>query len=254
MWIDTHCHPFASDFDNDREEVIERARQAGVGKMIVVGFDKLTNRKTIEMADKYDFMWAALGVHPCDCEDLDEEEMKWIRETAVSNPRVVAIGETGLDYHHMRASKTVQQETFRRQINLAKELNLPVIVHSRDAAEDTLAALLEEKAEKVVFHSYTYDYEFGKKVWAAGYYTAFNGILTFPNAKDIQEAARRGPLDLFLIETDCPYLAPQSSRGKRNEMSHVVEVGRKLGELKGMPLQKLSDELEGLMKRFFKLA
>ena len=139
----------------------------------------------------------------------------------------------GLDYHHMSSPKEVQKDCFRKQVRLAKELDLPCIVHSRDAAEDTLALLLEEKAEKVVFHCYSYDLEFAKRVWAAGYYTSFSGVVTYPQAAAIQEAAAKGPLEQMLVETDCPFLAPQSIRGKRNEMAYTAEVGEKLAELRG---------------------
>ncbi len=240
MWIDTHCHPFSKPFEGDRDAVIQRAREAGVEKMIVVGFDHETNRQALKLAEQYDFMWATLGVHPCECGDLTEEEEKWIRETAV-HPRVVALGEMGLDYHHMSSPKEVQKECFRRQVRLAQELDLPCIVHSRDAAEDTLALLLEEGAKKVVFHCFSYDYEFAKRVWAAGFYTSFSGVVTYPQAKNIQEAAANGPLELFLVETDCPYLAPQSIRGKRNEPAYVVEVGEKVAELRGVEPEVIAE-------------
>lgn len=242
MWIDTHCHPFSKAFDRDREEVIRRAREAGVEKMIVVGFDKGTNRQALKLAVQYDFMWATLGVHPCECNQLTEKEELWIRETA-AHPRIVALGEMGLDYHHMSFSKDVQMECFGRQVRMAKELDLPCIVHSRDAAEDTLGLLLEEGAKKVVFHCFSYDYEFAKKVWGQGYYTSFSGVITYPHAKNIQEAATRGPLERFLVETDCPYLAPQSIRGRRNEMAAVKEIGAKLAELRGISSVVLSEQL-----------
>ena len=239
MWTDTHAHPFAKAFSQDREEVIARAKEAGVSRLIVVGFDHETNRQALKLAEDYDFMWATLGVHPCECGDLTDEEFEWIRTTA-SHPRVVALGEMGLDYHHMSSPKDVQQECFRKQVRLAKELDLPCIVHSRDAAEDTLALLLEEGAVKVIFHCYSYDYEFAKRVWEAGYYTSFSGVVTYPQAKEVQEAAAKGPLGQMLVETDCPFLAPQSIRGKRNEMAYVVEVGEKLAELRGVDAEAIA--------------
>ncbi|MEK9159106.1 MAG: TatD family hydrolase [Patescibacteria group bacterium] len=232
MWTDTHAHPFAKAFSQDREEVIERAREAGVSRLIVVGFDHETNRQALKLAEDYDFMWATLGVHPCETGDLTDEEFKWIRTNA-AHPRVVALGEMGLDYHHMSSPKDVQKECFRKQVRLAKELDLPCIVHSRDAAEDTLALLLEEGAKKVVFHCYSYDLDFARRVWAAGYYTSFSGVVTYPQAQAIQEAAAKGPIEQILVETDCPFLAPQSIRGKRNEMAYTVEVGEKVAELRG---------------------
>jgi TatD DNase family protein len=232
MWTDTHAHPFASAFDADRAAVLARAQAAGVSRMLMVGFNQETNRQVLKLAEQYDFAWATLGVHPTECDQLTEEEFAWIRETAMQ-PRVVALGEMGLDYHHMSFPVEVQKDCFRRQVRLAKELDLPCIVHSRDAAEDTLALLLEEGAKKVVFHCFSYDLEFARRVWEAGFYTSFSGVVTYPQAQNVQEAARNAPADLFLVETDCPYLAPQSVRGQRNEMAYVVEVGKKLAELRG---------------------
>jgi len=252
MWTDTHAHPFANAFTKDREEVIARAREAGVSRLIVVGFDHETNRQALKLAEQYDFMWATLGVHPCECSDLTDEEFKWIRETA-AHPRVVALGEMGLDYHHMSFPVEVQKECFRKQVRLAKELDLPCIVHSRDAAEDTLALLLEEGAVKVIFHCYSYDYEFAKRVWAAGYYTSFSGVVTYPQAKDIQEAAAKGPLEQMLVETDCPFLAPQSIRGKRNEMAYTVEVGEKLAELRGVGSEAIAEATSANAVKLFGL-
>ena len=251
MWIDTHCHPFAKAFDGEQNEVFDRARKAGVTQFIVVGFDKDSNPKALEIAEIREDCLATLGVHPCDCSDLDEDYLAWIRSEASSNDKVVAIGEMGLDYHHMKFSKEEQAECFRQQIRLANELDLPCIVHSRDAAEDTLKILLEEKAKKVVFHCYSYGLEFGKKVWEQGYYTSFSGVLTYKNAKDIQEAAKHAPDDLILVETDCPYLAPQSIRGKRNEMAYVSEIGEFLAELRGVKPQQLASVLAENYSRFF---
>lgn len=250
MWIDSHCHPFSKSFDEDRAEVIARAREAGVSKMIVVGYSKDGNRSALKMAEENEDMWAAVGIHPCDCEELTDSELDWMRE-ASKNERVLAIGEMGLDYHHMSSPKDVQAEVFRKQIRLANELKLPCIVHSRDAAEDTLAILIEEKAQKVVFHCYSYGYEFAKKVWAQGYYTSFSGVVTYPKATDVQEAAANAPAELILIETDCPYLAPQSHRGKRNEMAYVVEVGKKVAELRGVSNEELAEQVMGNLACLF---
>lgn len=252
MWTDTHAHPFANAFSQDREEVIRRAQEVGVSRLIVVGFDHETNRQALKLAEEYDFMWATLGVHPCECGDLTEEEFEWIRTTA-AHPRVVALGEMGLDYHHMSSPKEVQKECFRKQVRLAKELDLPCIVHSRDAAEDTLALLLEEGAVKVVFHCYSYDLEFARRVWAAGYYTSFSGVVTYPQAQAIQEAATKGPLEQMLVETDCPFLAPQSIRGKRNEMAYTVEVGKKLAELRGEKPEEIAAATTANAVRLFRL-
>ncbi len=239
MWIDTHCHPFVTAFDEDREAMLLRARAAGVSGMLVVGFTQETNRQVLDFASGREGVWAALGIHPCDVPELTEAELNFIREAALAG-KIVAIGETGLDYHHMKSSPAEQEEAFRLQIRLAKELNLPVIVHSRDAAEDTLRILLDEAATKVIFHTFSYDYEFAQRVWNAGFHTSFSGVLTFPNAEALRDVCRRGPLGQFLIETDCPYLAPQSVRGKRNEIAFVGEVGKKMAELRGLSEEELA--------------
>ena len=252
MWTDTHCHPFAKAFNKDREAVIQRALDAGVSQMIVVGFNQATNREALALAEEHESMWATFGVHPCDVDELTSKELAWIRENA-SHPRVVALGEMGLDYHHMSFPKAEQAEAFRKQIRLANELDLPCIVHSRDAAEDTLQILLEEKAKKVIFHCYSYGLDFAKRVWEAGFYTSFSGVVTYPQAKEIQEAAKHAPDDLILIETDCPYLAPQSIRGKRNEMANVVEVGEFVAELRSVPGHKLAELTSANAKALFSL-
>lgn len=243
MWIDTHCHPFVNSTPAQQEELIARARAAGVGEMVVVGFDRVGNREALRMAGAHEGLFAAVGVHPCECDAWTPDEEAFIREAA-SQPRVVALGEMGLDYFHMDHPKELQAEVFRQQIRLANELNLPCIVHSREAAEDTLQILLEEKARRAIFHCYSYNLAFAKKVWAEGYYTSFSGVLTYPNARAVQEAAAQGPLELMLIETDCPWLAPQSMRGKPNEMAYVGEVGRKLAELRGMDEMTVMNVLE----------
>lgn len=249
MWVDSHCHPYFDSYDADREEMIEKCFDAGVKKMVVIGCDKRSNRQSLELSEKYDFMYATMGVHPADApNDLDEDELNFIR---ANKDKIVAIGEIGLDYHHMSMSKEQQAENFRIQIRLAKELNLPIVVHSRDAAEDTLQILVEEKAERVVFHCYTYDLEFARKVWERGYYTSFSGVVTYKNAANIQEAAKHAPLDLFMVETDCPFLAPQSIRGQRNDMSYVIEVGQKIAELRGESLEKIEEATTKNAEGFF---
>lgn len=250
MFVDTHCHPYFKQFNADREEVIQRAREGGVEKMIIVGCDKFTNRQALALAKNYDFMHPTLGVHPTECTDLTDEEIEFIRE---NKNEIVAVGEMGMDFHHNKFTKEVQEECFRKQIRLANELELPCIVHSRDAADDTLRILVDEEAEKVVFHCYSYGYEFAKKVWEKGYYTSFSGVVTYDNAKAIQEAAAKGPIDLFLIETDCPFLPPASIRGKRNEMIYVKEVAEKIAELRELDLAYCSSVLKVNSFSFFQL-
>ncbi|QQR55177.1 TatD family hydrolase [Candidatus Peregrinibacteria bacterium] len=250
MWIDTHCHPFSGALKAEETEAFERARAAGVSKFIVVGYDPAANLEVLRLIEVHPDAWGTVGIHPCEADLLTEEALALLREQA-AHPRIVGLGEMGLDYYHKDTSPAVQFEAFRRQIRLANELDLPCIVHSRDAAEDTLRILLEEKAKRAIFHCYSYGPEFGRKVWEAGYMTSFSGVVTYPNAKEIQEAARLAPADLILTETDCPWLAPQSVRGQRNEMAYVVEVGQKLAELRGVTPQQFAEQVRRNGDRLF---
>ncbi len=248
MWIDTHCHPFAASLREEEKEAFDRARQAGVSKFVVVGYDLQANEDVLRLINQESDAWGAIGIHPCEADSLTEEALILIKKQA-QDPKILAIGEMGLDYFHKDTSPEQQEHAFRRQIQLANELHLPCIVHSREAAEDTLRILLEEKAERAIFHCFSYGPEFARKLWEVGYVTSFSGILTYPNAKELQEAARIAPADLILIETDAPWLAPQSVRGKRNEMAYVVEVGEKLAELRGINPEVLAMQLQKNFER-----
>lgn len=242
MWIDTHCHPFVKPLREEERAAFERARAAGVSRFVVVGYEPGANLDVLRILEEEADTVGAVGIHPCDSHLFNDEAFALVKQQA-THPKIVALGEMGLDYYHKDTTPEQQELAFRAQIRLANELDLPCIVHSREAAEDTLRILLEEKAKRAIFHCYSYDYEFAQKVWAAGYYTSFSGVLTYPNAKPIQEAAAKGPLELMLIETDCPWLAPQSVRGKTNEMAYVVEVGKKLAELRGEEEKKIQNVL-----------
>ncbi len=242
MWIDTHCHPFSDSLRAEESEAFVRARATGVSKFIVVGYDPSANLDVLRLVEQEPDAWGTVGIHPCEADVMTGEALTLLREQA-AHSRIVALGEMGLDYYHKDTTSEQQELAFRQQIQLANELDLPCIVHSREAAEDTLRILLEEKAKRAIFHCYSYDADFGCKVWDAGYFTSFSGVLTYPNAKPIQEAARVAPADLILTETDCPWLAPQSVRGKRNEMAYVKEVAEKLAELRGISPEILAQQV-----------
>lgn len=252
MWIDTHCHPFSDSLRAEEGEAFVRAREAGVSQFIVVGYDPSANLDVLRLIDSHADVWGAVGIHPCEADVMSGEALALLREQA-AHARIVAIGEMGLDFYHKDTTPEVQEAAFRRQIQLANELDLPCIVHSRDAAEDTLRILLEEKAKRAIFHCYSYDADFGRKVWEAGYFTSFSGVVTYPSAKPIQEAARVAPADLILTETDCPWLAPQSMRGKRNEMAYVKEIGEKVAELRGVSPEALAQQVMKNAERVFDL-
>lgn len=263
--IDTHAHIMFPEFDEDREEVIKRAREAGLEKIVNVGCGAASSELSLKMAreDKTGFLYATLGLHPYDALDLTDELMtqwkKWILEdrqqadTVGASRKIIAIGETGLDYVKSTVEKDMQKKSFRRHLELAVELELPVIVHNRGADEDCLVLMKEFVADglRAVFHCYGSTLEFAKKVWAAGFLTSFTGIVTYPSAKELREVVKEVPLDRFLLETDCPYLAPQAYRGKRNEPSYVVEVAKKIAEVKGLPFDEVTSMARENTQRFF---
>lgn len=240
MLIDTHAHVMDSQFDEDRIEVLKRAKESGVSRIINVGCGLDFSKKSIEMAREYDFLYATLGLHPYDAADLAEELMKSWEVMIAENPKIVAVGETGLDYVKTKVDSEIQKRSFRAHLKLARDTGVPVIVHNRAADLDVLAILKEFPDVPAVFHCYGSDLNFAKKIWSAGYITSFTGIITFPNAEELREVVKALPLDKFFLETDCPYLAPQAYRGQRNEPSYVVEVAKKVAELKGLTFEEVA--------------
>ena len=224
MLIDSHCHLDSTDFDADRDEVIQRARDAGVGTMVAVD--------CVDYADRYDGFYATAGVHPHEASKADFKRI----EEACKNPKVIAIGEIGLDYHYDFSPRDVQKGVFIEQLQLAKEHGLPVMIHTREAWDDTLAILKEHWAPASlpgIMHSFTGGPAEARASLEMGFYLSFSGIVTFPKALDIQQAAREAPRDRILVETDAPYLAPVPNRGKRNEPSFVLHTARKVAALRG---------------------
>lgn len=268
------------EFDEDREEVIRRAREAGLEKIVNVGCGAGSSELSVKMAreDESVFLYATVGLHPYDALDVSDELLakweKWILADKESGARkIVAMGETGLDYFKSKVDPEKQKFSFRKHLQLAVKMGLPVIVHNRSADEDTLNLLLEFGREgeeyrklirdcgcdenemapvKAVFHCYGSNLEFARKVWAAGFMTSFTGIITYPSAKDLREVVKEVPLDKFMVETDCPYLAPQGHRGKRNEPSYVVETVEKIAEVKGMNIGEIERISVENTKKFFK--
>ena len=224
MLIDTHAHIHDPQFDVDRDAVIKRARNAGVDVMITVGTDLETSRAALALAEQYSFIYATVGVHPHEAKDLTAEILAELRMLA-GHPRVVAYGEIGLDYYYDHSPRDIQRERFKDQLGIARALDLPVVIHTRDAQEDTLAILEEEwKDRPGVFHCFTGDPAYAAEALHLGFMVSFSGIVTFPKATELREAVRVVPLDRLLIETDCPYLAPVPYRGKRNEPSYLPAV------------------------------
>ncbi|MGE7781981.1 TatD family hydrolase [Peribacillus sp. NPDC097264] len=252
MLFDTHVHVNAEQFNEDLEEVIERAQDAGVKNMVVVGFDRPTITRAMELVEIYDFMFAAIGWHPVDAIDMTEEDLQWIEELS-AHPKVVAIGEMGLDYHWDKSPKEIQKEVFRKQIRLAKKVKLPIIIHNREATADIVSILKEEGASEVggIMHCFSGSAETALECIDMNFYISLGGPVTFKNAKKPKEVAAAVPLDRLLIETDCPYLAPHPFRGKRNEPSYVKLVAEQIADIKQLSVEEVSQATTSNAKKLF---
>lgn len=254
MLIDTHAHLNAEQFEEDLEIVIERALQSGVEKMIVVGFDRKTIQRAIELSEKFSFIFAVVGWHPVDAIDCTEEDLEWI-ESLATQPKVVGIGEIGLDYYWDKSPKEIQQKLLRRQIRLAKKVNLPIVIHNRDATQDLIQILKEEKASEVggIMHCFSGSAETAIECVKMNFYISLAGPLTFKNARQPKEVVERIPLENLLIETDCPYLAPHPHRGKRNEPAFVKLVAEEIALIKNQTFDTVAKVTTENAKRIFRL-
>jgi TatD DNase family protein len=252
MLFDSHAHLNAIQYEEDIVEVIQRAKDEKVTHIVVVGFDKETISKAMELTDQYDMIYAAVGWHPVDAIDMTEEDLKWIKKLA-AHPKVVAIGEMGLDYYWDKSPKDIQKEVFRKQIQLAKEVKLPIIIHNRDATEDVVRILQEENASEVggIMHCFTGSLEVAKQCMDMNFYISFGGPVTFKNAKKPKEVVKEIPMDRLLIETDCPYLTPHPFRGKRNEPSYVKYVAEQIAELRGVTLEEVATKTSDNARKLF---
>lgn len=254
MLFDTHVHLNADQFMEDRDEVIQRALNEGVEYMVVVGFDRKTIPLAIEIAEQYAFIYAAVGWHPVDAIDMTDDDLKWIEELC-KHPKVVAIGEMGLDYHWDKSPHDVQKEVFRKQINLAKKVNMPIIIHNREATEDIVQILKEENAQECggIMHCYNDVIDYAEECLELGFYISLGGPVTFKNAADPKIVAEEVPLDRLLIETDCPFLAPHPNRGKRNEPAYVKLVAEKIAEIREISLDEVAKQTTENAKKLFSI-
>jgi TatD DNase family protein len=242
MLIDTHAHLDSPKFDNDRDEVITRALQAGIDTIVNIGFNRETIPSTMALAEQYPFIYAAVGWHPTDAVDMKlEEDLAWI-EQLCGHPKVVAIGEIGLDYYWDTSPKELQQTVFREQIRLARRVNKPIIIHNRDAHEDIVRLLREEKASEVggIMHCFSGSWETAKQCLELNFHISFGGPVTFKNARVPKEVLERVPLDRLLLETDAPYLTPHPHRGQRNESAYVRLVAETAAQIKGLYLEEIA--------------
>jgi len=259
MLIDTHTHLDDARYNDDREAMIARAREAGVDTFITIGCDLATSQSAVALADQHAFVYASIGVHPHEVKHVQDTWYDEFRRLA-RNRKVVAYGEIGLDYHYNHSSPKEQRDRFREQIQLAHELRLPIIIHTREADTDTVAILREERASEIggVFHCFSGNAALAQDALDLGFYLSFSGILTFQNATALRDIAKTVPLDRLLIETDCPYLTPVPHRGKRNEPAYVTHVAAQLATIRadetGMDAHTIALATTRNAKRLFKIA
>lgn len=254
MLFETHAHLNAAEFDEDREEVVARARENGVSTIVNIGFNAETIPTCLKLAESHDFIYAVIGWHPQDAKDMTEEHLEWIEELS-RHPKVVGLGEMGLDYYWDTSPRDVQAEVFRKQIRLARKLDMPIIIHNRDAHQDVISILKEEKAAEVggIMHCFSGSWETAKLALDMNFYISFGGPLTFKNAKQPKEVAAKVPLDRLLIETDCPYLTPHPFRGKRNESGYVRYVCEEMANIHGLSYEEMAQITSDNARRLFRL-
>lgn len=233
--FDTHAHYDDEAFDEDRDALLAELPENGIARVVNVGASLASCGRTIELMNRYDYIYGAIGVHPSETAELNDEAFEWLRQQCQLE-KCVAVGEIGLDYYWDEPDRELQREWFRRQLNLARELAKPVIIHSRDAAKDTVDLMTEVHAEEIggVIHCYSYTKETAEVFLKMGFYFGIGGVLTFKNAKKLKEAVAYIPLDRIVLETDCPYLAPEPNRGKRNSSLNIPYVVKALAEIKGV--------------------
>jgi TatD DNase family protein len=239
---DSHCHLDDSKFDEDREQAIERARAAGVERMMAIGTGNGPPdlEVAVRQADRYPFIYATIGVHPHDASKATPESFARLRELS-GHPKVLAVGEIGLDYHYDFSPRDVQREVFVQQLAIAAEASLPIVIHTREAWDDTIATLREHWRGGGIMHCFTGDEQQAREALDLGFHLSFGGVLTFPKAENVRQAARVTPGDRLLVETDCPYLAPVPHRGKRNEPAFMVESVKRLAEVRGATPDQIAE-------------
>ena len=261
MLIDTHAHLDYSDFDDDRAQILSRAAERGVTEIISIGTRVDSSTRAVELAENFPNVWATVGIHPGEVDEAPDDAVERLRALAQSR-RVVAMGEIGLDYHHLpegaeaiAKNKARQAELFRAQLALAIELGLNAVIHQRDSWDDTLAILKEFTGRvRGVFHCFGGTLEQAREVIAFGHLVSFTGIVTFKNARQVQATAQDVPFDQFMVETDCPYLAPVPDRGKRCEPAHTRIVAEHIAKLRGVSVEEIGTRTTETARAFFRFA
>lgn len=233
MIFETHAHYDDPAFDRDRDRLITLLKDEGVAPIVNIGASIETTKSTIELAHRYDHVYAAIGVHPSDCGDLTEKDIEWLLDLS-SDEKVVAIGEIGLDYHYDEPDREIQKKWFKRQLELAEDTSLPIVVHSRDAAQDTFDIIREFRGLRGVIHCFSYSVEFAREYVKMGYYIGVGGVVTFKNGRKLHEVVKEIPLESIVVETDAPYLSPEPYRGRRNSSAFIPYIIERIADLKNV--------------------
>lgn len=252
--FDSHAHYDDEEFDNDRKEVLEELKNEGVIGIMNCSSSYKSIAKTCELINTYDFIYGAVGIHPENADEFKDEMLYEFKEIIKKNPKVKAIGEIGLDYYwDENPDKEIQKDVFRKHMKLAEELNLPVIIHDRDAHEDTLNIIKEFPNVKGVVHCFSGSVEFAKECLKLGYYIGVTGVVTFKNAKKVVKVVKEVPVERLLVETDCPYMAPEPNRGKRNKSSYIKYVIEKISEIKEINPKEFNLKVNENLQNLFKI-
>jgi TatD DNase family protein len=250
MLFDTHAHYDDPQFDGDRDALLAAMPSSGIVYIVNAGSSLTSSRLGLELAEKYPFVFAAAGVHPHEAKTMDDTTIAEL-EKLLSHPKAVAVGEIGLDYHYDLSPRDVQKKRFREQLELARSFSLPVIIHERESTQDVLDILCDYPDVRGVFHCFSGSWETAKLLLDRGWYLSFTGVITFKNARRSHEVILKMPKDRLMIETDCPYLAPEPMRGRRNSSLYLRYVAEKLGEILGMPFEETAALTTDNGKRFF---
>ncbi len=253
MLIDTHCHLDFPAFSPDRDAVIARCLEAGINYCINIGATLESSAASLELAAKYPQIYASIGLHPHDADTFDEKGQARLRELAAGK-KVVAIGETGLDYYRNLSSKENQRQAFAKQIALARDLNLPLVIHCRQAEEETLRILKEALPLRAVIHCFSGGQDFLEGCLASGFFISYTCNITYKKAEGLREMVKLTPLDRLMLETDAPYLSPEGFRGKRNEPAQVKLLAQEVGRIKGVGFEEIARQTTQNAKEFFKLS
>lgn len=250
--IDTHAHLYEPCYMENTDEFMQELKQNGVENVVCVGCELKTSEQTLELADRYDFIYAEVGFHPCDTAEVTEDDWEQMKKL-LSHKKVVALGEIGLDYYWENSPRDKQIYWFEKQLDYAYEIGLPVVIHSRDATAQTLEILKRHKIHRGVFHCYSGSVETLKEIVKMGFSISLGGVVTFKNARRAVECAEAVPLDRLMLETDCPFMAPEPHRGKTNRPDYTLYVAKKIAEIRGMDVQELIDATRQNAKKMFNI-